>query len=129
MRVLLYEPTADRIAQRLQVVIESLVSKKNMEVYHTFNSLSRRLRQSTYDLTVAVLLAASKKDLLDLLSISDLIWGIRIILILPDTEKGTIAKGHTLRPRFLTHKDSDILYVTAVLGKMLRNTHLNNKVR
>ena len=129
MRVLLYEPTANRVAQRLKVVIESLVSRKNMEVYQTFDNLSRRLCQPTHNLAVAVLIAASKQDLSDMLSISDLIWRVNIILILPDREKDTIDKGHTLRPRFLTHKDSDILYVTAVLSKMLRNTHLNNKAR
>ncbi|MCD6199973.1 MAG: hypothetical protein J7K15_15635, partial [Deltaproteobacteria bacterium] len=58
-------------------------------------------------------------------SVRDLIWDLRLILILPDREAGTIAKGHILRPRFLTYLDSDFTEVAAVLKKMLSNTDGN----
>ncbi len=129
MRVLFYTTTADGVAQRLQRVIEGLVPKENTEIHRTIDSLSNRLRRPRYDLAVAVLLAASREDLLELLSIRDLLDGIRIILVLPDREDGTIAKGHRLYPRFLTYSDSDLLDVAAVLSKMLRNSHPDNQTR
>ena len=89
------------------------------ETYRTIGSLAHRLRQPRYDATIAVLLAANREDLYDLLSIRDLFRGISIILILPDRNADTIAKGHKLRPRFLTYKDSNFGAITAVLGKML----------
>ena len=44
---------------------------------------------------------------------------LRLILILPDREKGTISKGHLFRPRYLTYADGDFLDVAAVLAKMI----------
>ena len=71
----------------------------------------------------------SREDLVDLLSIRNLLDDLRVILLLPNREKETINKGHTLRPRFLTYADSNLLNVAAVLSKMLRNTNFDNKGR
>jgi hypothetical protein len=121
--VLFYAKMTDGAAKRLRRVIEVLVLKENTEIYRTIDSLSRRLRQPRNDLPVAVLLAASREDLLELLSIGDLLDGIRIILVLPDRENGTIAKGHRLQPCFLTYADGDFLDVAAVLIKMQGNAY------
>jgi hypothetical protein len=61
---------------------------------------------------IAVLLAVRCEDLLALFSILDLLCDFRLILILPDRKKDTIAKGHTLAPVFLSYVDSDsaVLY-------------------
>ncbi|RKX60288.1 MAG: hypothetical protein DRP28_01560 [Thermodesulfobacteriota bacterium] len=125
MNLLFYAREEHGVCERLQRLIEGLVSEDNIEICMTIESLSQRLRQPTYDLSIAVLLAADSQDLTELLSIRDLIWDLRLILILPDRETGTIAKGHTLRPRFLTYLDSDFADVTAVLKKMLSNTDGN----
>ena len=121
--LLLYAKMTDGAAKRLRRVIEVLVLKENMEMYRTIDSLSRRLRQPRNDLPIAVLLAASRQDLLELLSIGDLLDGIRIILVLPDRKEGTIAKGHRLQPCFLTYADSDFLDVAAVLIKMQQSAY------
>ena len=129
MNLLFYARVTDDIENRLQRMIEGLVPKDDTEIYRTIDSFANRLRQPRYNLAVAVLLAASRQDLLDLLSIRDLLDGIRIILVLPDREDGTIAKGHRLYPRFLTYADSDFLDVAAVLSKMLQNSHPDNNRR
>lgn len=123
MKLLLYSPMTAGAGKRLQRVIGTLVPKKETEAYQTIDSLSHRLRQPSPadNAAVAVLLAATKEDLLDMLSIKDLIWNLRIILILPDTDDDTISQGHTLRPRFLTYADSDFAEVAEVLNKMLGN--------
>jgi hypothetical protein len=72
-------------------------------------------------LTVAILLASSKEELLDLLSLRDLLWDIKLILILPDSTPGSIAQGHLLRPRFLSDCGSDFVDVAAVLNLMISN--------
>lgn len=127
MNTLLYAAAGNGAGERLRMVIEAIVPAGEIEIYQTINSLSRRLRQPRYDLAVAVLLASSKQDLLELLSIRHLLDDLRVILLLPDREKDTIAKGHTLRPRFLTYADSDLLDVAVVLSKMLRNSHPDNR--
>ena len=131
MNILLYTTVGNVAGDRLLSVIESLVPKEDTEIYRTIDRLSHRLRRPRYNLAVAVLLVASREDLLELLSIRNLLDGIRIILVLPDREGDTIAKGHRLYPRFLTYADSDLLDVAAVMSKMLVNvnSHPNNKRR
>ncbi len=127
MNLLLYTTETKENGKHLQSVIEGLVPEDKAEIYRTIDSLSHRLRQPRCDLDVAILLAASNEDLMDLLTISDLLDDLRVILLLPNREKDTIAKGHTLRPRFLTYVDSNLSDVAAVLSKMLQNTHPDNK--
>ena len=120
MKVLLYEIIADETAKRLRRVVEALVSEEDIEIYQSLHSLSDRLRQPRGNLAVVVLLAARKQSLTDLLHIGDLLSDLRIILILPDREDDTIAKGHTLRPRFLTCVDGDFSDVAAVMSHILK---------
>jgi predicted nucleotidyltransferase len=121
MKVLFYTTQSDWTAEQLQSVIETLVLKDQLEMYRTFDSLSRRLCQPSNNLDIAVLTAANREDLLKILSLSNLLSDIRIILILPDSKPDTISKAHTLRPRFLTYLDSDFGEVKSVLSKMLDN--------
>jgi len=127
MNLLFYRSLTDRVGAQLQRVIEGLVPKEKMEVYRTPESLSARLHQPTYDLSVAVLLAATKEDLSYLVSDKELIWNLRVILVLPDSEDDTVTKGHLLRPRFLTYADGNFLYVATVLSRMLQSHYPDNK--
>jgi hypothetical protein len=119
MNLLFYTTEKEEVGECFQNIIDTLVPKGMGETYRTIKSLAHRLRQPGYDSTIAVLLAATREDLYDILSIRELLRGINIILILPDRNADTIAKGHRLRPRFLTYKDSNFGEITAVLGKML----------
>lgn len=104
---------------RLRKAIQALVPHERLEVYGTIESFSVRLRKPVDDLPVAVIVAGSEDDLLSILSISHLLYEVRFILVLPDREEGTIAIGHSLRPRFLSYIDGDHREVAAVLGKMI----------
>ena len=119
MNILLYEPVGEGNNTQFHRMIEGLDLECGMEIYRTIESLSQRLRQPEKNLTVAVLFATSSRELLDIISIKDLLFNVRIILILPDREEDTITKGHSLRPRFLTYADSNYGDIAAVLCKML----------
>lgn len=120
MKLICYANPDDEAGQRIEAVIHELISRADTEICQTVASLSRRLRQPGNGVTIAILLTISKKDLGDILSLSDLLSDLRIVLVLPDRDKDTIAKGLTLRPRFLTFADSDFTELSAVLGKMLK---------
>jgi hypothetical protein len=96
----------------------------NLLIYATpLNRVWERLHrtiQST-DFTVTILVASNYQELLGLVTLSALLADLRIILILPDRNKSTIAKAHTLRPRFLTCLDNGLNDVAIVLNKMLEN--------
>ena len=121
MKLFLYVPDRCRSGKRLQRVIEALVSKEDTEIYRTIDGLTFRLRQPRHDPSIAVLLTATREDLSEILSLRDLLGDIRIMLVLPDRKRDTIAKGHTLRPRFVTYADSDFVEMAAVLSKVLGN--------
>lgn len=123
MNLLFYATVTNGPGEQLQRVIEALVPKSRIEIYRTMDSLSARLRHTRYDLDIAILLATSREDLFELVSIRDLLDDLRIILVVPDREDETIAKGHELRPRFMTYIGGEFLDVAGVLGKMLRNNH------
>jgi len=122
MKILYYTSTINGSGERLQEAIESVVQAENTEIYRNLESLIQRLRRPTQLLDVSILLANSRTDFLDLLSIRDLLLNLRIILILPDGNKETITRGHTLFPRFLTYANSDFKDVAAVLKKMIQKT-------
>ncbi len=120
MKVLYYTSTTSKKGEQLQEAIESVVKPGNTEIYRDFESLCKRLRRQTYVLDVSILFAKNKSELMGFLSIKNLLFDLRIILILPDGEKETITKGHMLFPRFLTYGDNDFEDVAAVLRKMFQ---------
>ncbi|MCJ7542719.1 MAG: hypothetical protein MUO88_23970 [Desulfobacterales bacterium] len=124
-KVILYAKKEDNDAKRLQNLIVTLVLEKNIEISRSIKRLSKSLSHCLTHNTLVILLVANKEDLQELLAISDLLVDIRIILILPDDEKKTIAKGHRLYPRFISNITSDFKDVGAVLEKMLKtlNAH------
>ncbi|MGO9139783.1 MAG: hypothetical protein ACLP9S_11895 [Syntrophales bacterium] len=129
MRVLIYSTKMDGAGERTLRLIETVASKSNINIYRTIGALSNGLRQPRTDMIIALLFASSKDDLIDLLSIRDLLWDIRTILVLPDSEPDTVAKGHMLRPRFLSYCESDLLIdIAPVLSLMIRNLGANPNV-
>ncbi len=127
MILLFYEASENVAGERLEKVLKDLLPHEDLEVYGTMDGFSRRLRQHLGTRTIAVLLAATKEELSQILSIRDLLHSVRIVLILPDRGEETVAKGHGLWPRFLTSVDSDFTDVAAVLGRMLERSRYQYK--
>lgn len=124
VNILVYTKKGEAVGERLQRVIATLAPRKETEIYQTIDSLSRRLHQPIHNFGIAILLAATREELQDILSLRDLLSDVRSILVLPDREGDTIAQGHTLSPRFVTYTDSDFVELAAVLSKMLENANL-----
>ena len=119
MDLVLYSPVNGSSEERLQKVIESVIPGWEETVCRTLDDLSGRLLQPKNDLTIACLLAAKREDVVELLPMSNLFRNTRIILIVPDWDKETLAAAHQLRPRLLTYSDSDFADVFTVLTKMM----------
>jgi hypothetical protein len=119
MSLLFYATDTKGTGKSLWNLYEELASEDQTKFFHTIDSLSQELRRSKWDLSIAVLLAGTQTELMEILSIRHLLDRIRIILILPDREKETISRGHKLYPRFLSYADGNFKDVAAVLAKML----------
>lgn len=119
MRLLLYTPVSEGCGKELHSMIAELIPLNDVEVYRSIQNLSNRLRQRAHDLPIVVLHATRREDLVDILSIRELLRDVRIILLLPDSDEETLAQGHILRPRFVSYADGDLADVRAVLDRML----------
>ncbi len=119
MAVLIWSNMKNGALAELRKKLDSMIPKDELEVYRSIASLDLRLRQPKDNITVALLLATSKKDLKDILTLRGLLDDLRTILIIPDRKKETIARGHSLRPRYLSYADGDFDDVMAVLQTMM----------
>ena len=121
MGLLFFSREVKGAGERLKGIIEAHVPEHEIEIYRSVKSLSDRFHKPTYNLTTLILLAATQKDLTDLLHAHQLFNDIPIILILPDREENTILEGLKVFPRYMTYADGDFLDVSAVIGKMLNH--------
>ncbi len=119
MKLLLYVSESNKTGQHIRTIIQSHVPKRSTEIHRTVASISKRLKMRVGDVSVVILHTATKEEFCDVLSLGSLLESLRIILILPDRERETIAQGLKLRPRFISFTDTDYSDVSAVLGKML----------
>ncbi len=119
MKLIFYCADPNDFSAGLLDQIGSLVPAERLVVCRDFEELQSSVLKSAYDLFAAVLVVSSRNDLVDLLSIRELLTSIRVILVLPDCEQETVSRGHDLKPRFLTWPAWDSCEVIAVLRKML----------
>jgi hypothetical protein len=126
--VIMYSASNGGQEEKLLQVLKTVVSESDIKLYQTIEALSSGLRQSRNDANIAVLVASTKEDLGHLLSIRDYLWDMKIILIVSDSDRDTLAKSHILRPRFLSVCTSDFVDVAAVLSLMIRNMGANKSI-
>jgi len=120
MTLLIYSTTTSLKEKRLLRIIELMLPEKKFKFYRTIDDFSQRLRQPVLKQRILILLLNSPKELEDVLSIRELLEDAKIILIVPDTNPATLARGHILRPRFLSDSKSDFVDVAAVLRRIIR---------
>ncbi len=126
-KLIFFAPLINEGDRQINNLIDSFTAVSSLEIYRTIDSLSERLREPQKDNLVAVLFAISKETLSEIISIRDLLSSPRVIIVLPDREADTIAKGHMLRPRFMTYSDTDFGEISAVIDKMFGNVAYRQK--
>lgn len=93
-----------------------------MEMLSSVKSLSKKLCQPLNRILVVVLVLHTREEITDFLKLIPLFENIRIILLLPDREKKTVALGLQLNPSFISYADSDLKDITEVLKKIQKIT-------
>lgn len=120
MRVFIYGPTALDTRQDALCALERVTGNGQTEILRDFEALYTKLRHPGNRRAVAILLCATKAELMEVSSIYHLLSGLRVILLLPDGEEETIAIGHRVFPRFLGSLEADLEGVMEVLARLLR---------
>jgi hypothetical protein len=127
MKCIFYEKRSGIIAGQIIGLLKASAVENKTEIYHTIRTLSQRLTRPVDGLSIMVLIAGDRKDLLNILAIQKLFGLIRIIIILPDREDESVKIGFKLQPRFLTYVNGDVSEVHAVLRKLLQLSVANEK--
>ena len=119
-KLILYSKDNNEFSMELEKMIGKLASNNNIEIYRATLDLTLRLRMPLCESAIAILVISDEKDLKNMLSIQSLLINMRVVLILPDRNNGTIAAGHSLHPRYLSFKDNSLKDIKAVLARMIQ---------
>jgi hypothetical protein len=119
VKILLYSSAKEEPKIGIRERLRNLVPEENLEIYRSIEELVHGLyRLYSYD-TILLLQAKDREELLRIVSLRDLLQGLRVILLIPDREGDTISLAHRLRPRFLSNGENDFSDTFSVLQKML----------
>jgi len=100
-------------------IIEKFYREERYSVFREISLFEKHVRAYLSHEHLIILHAESKEHLQQFMAMRDLLIGHRIVLILPDRDKATLAQGHRLRPRFITYLDADFREMASVLYNIL----------
>jgi len=118
--LLFYSRDLDITGSELLMLFGRLVQREEIEIYRSIEELLVRLHKPHHDILALILQVSDNEELESITSIRPFSNDIKIILILTDREADTVAAGHSLRPRFLTHKNNDLNEVKDVLTRIIK---------
>lgn len=119
MNVLIYTAGDTELGRRLKDTVLSVDSISSLKDCWNFSELNRCFRTPEPLPETVILLAENRKELEAFKAFRPRLDQVFFILVLPDSEDGTIACGHSLRPRYLAYRDGDFQDVQAVLNRMV----------
>jgi hypothetical protein len=119
MASILYLPSENELERRFRKLLGFAAPKKKFGICHTVGELSERLRKPHSNVRLAVLFTLNRQEIMDILALGDLMADVKIILILPDDDRDTLMKAHTLRPRYVTCADCDPIDIVTVFKRMI----------
>jgi hypothetical protein len=117
--VVMWAKPASDSTWRLQQAMQETIPQIGLEIVSTIDMLSERLKYPGNNGRVTVLLAGNEDDLEEALTINGILKDARLILIVPNSSREIVAKGHLLGPRYMSYADGDFRDVAAVLAKMV----------
>ena len=120
MGLICYMPKKHLAYERFKNVVESLAPELEIDMFDNFNLLLKRLCQPFRNSKIFVLVATDEDELNKMVTLKEHLLDVPIVLILPNGDVGTVEKGYSLYPRFISYVESDFGDVAAVLKKMVQ---------
>jgi hypothetical protein len=120
MEILFYYSLADETGKDILQMMENMSNQVRVRLFRNWKIFSEELKGPRTEKTIAVVLISQREELLNVVSIRDLIHEFRLVLILPDSDENTVSLGHSLRPNFIAYRMGDLRELEIVLKKMLR---------
>ena len=121
MQFLFYASSSGGDEDRIAAEFKAAASGRSIEHFKTLADLEERLRRIVEPNSIAVLVAADKKELKEMQEFRDLVTDIYVILLIPDWRESTIKLAHLLRPRFLSQIKNDSPELNLIITKMIQS--------
>ena len=121
MIVVFSNSKADAVGKRLWSKIQVCLPECPAKLCSGMDMLQKTLCRPRHGISIAILVAATLRELKELILIEDLLENIRVILVLPDRNPTTLYLGVGLKTSFLSYIDSDFNDVISVLNKILNS--------
>lgn len=125
MRLVVYV-TEQTLLERLNRLAGFSRQYRPVQVLRNLTVLHSALRRSPGGCGLLLLLIASVAELKRVVRLADLLEDQRIILVLPNRDRKTVALGHRLYPRFISCVDGDLQDVDKVMAKMIEHFEAQN---
>ena len=119
MSLIVYVSGTKETSERFMRIIRNTLPGAPLEVYSTIGELTKRLRQPFLDVNFAVLYAASRAELMEIIFLEKILSELRLVLILPDRDPEMMEKAHRLRPRFVAVAPDDFDQLQCVLQRSM----------
>lgn len=128
MKVLLWlNENNNTVSTKFRTVVERVTPSGELELHENLDTVTQSLREYAPGEMILICYAATKDGLNAALSIRPLLEHTSIIMILPDSDKETIARGHLFGPRFLTDVNGDPEEVGSVLARLISHLKTNRE--
>lgn len=118
MIIYLYTKKSEK-ASNLLHSLQKVVPKGRIMRFESITGLSRKLREPKEGQVIAVLMATSREELIELNLLGNQFRDIKRILIVSDDSEETISLAHSMKPRFLSTRTDDFSEIVAVLHRIL----------
>jgi hypothetical protein len=116
---ILFYSSAEGLEMGIGARLRRLVPNENLAVYRSIEELAQELHRLYDRNAIAILQVRDREELLRIISLRELLHGVRVILLIPDREETTISLAHSLRPRFLGSSENDFSDTLSVVRKMI----------
>jgi hypothetical protein len=117
-QILLYATDEVKDAILLEQVLANSSVGLAIERHASIESFTDRLIHINGAQTTAVIYASSEKELINLYFSQHILRRVTVVLLLPDSERHTIALGHRLHPSFMCTTSTDVFHVGEVVRKI-----------
>lgn len=121
MDLIFYSASEDGREAMVLNRVKAIVPPENIVTCRTPQELSRNLMRPLNEVLAVVVFISDEDDLKAIAALKDVLHEIRLLLILPYSENGIVADGHSLRPRFVMFSDEQPEALVAVLQKVMRS--------
>jgi hypothetical protein len=117
--VLYYSEEAERRGRKLQEVLNNDLPDMRLEVFTDFEELVTGLQRPEVDPAAVVLVIGNRTELDDFLELRPILQNTRVVLVLPDQAKETLALAGQLNPYYIKRPGDDLVELASVVDELL----------